>query len=189
VPRGPSCRDLSPWRRRTLPAHVIGFIDEPTAIAGASAYGVDGAGAYATYKAAGESPGDVLAAVVTDWFFAVPAVRVVESRQGSGRTWMYRCDHRSTVADGLLGAAHATEVPLVFDTLDSPDAAAILGADAPQALADTMHAAWVRFITDGELGWAPYEPETRTTRVFGTDGAGEQPLPDPARLALWEGIR
>ncbi|MCW2618671.1 MAG: carboxylesterase/lipase family protein, partial [Modestobacter sp.] len=168
---------------------VIGLIDEPTAIAGASAYGVDGAAAYAAYRAAGETPGDVLAAVVTDWFFAVPAVRVAQARTGNGRTWMYRCDHRSTAADGLLGAAHATEIPLVFDTLDSPDAAAILGAGAPQALADTMHAAWVRFIADGDPGWAPYEPATRTTRVFGTDGASDQQLPDAARLSLWEGVR
>jgi para-nitrobenzyl esterase len=168
---------------------VIGLIDEPTAVAGASAYGVDGATAYAAYRAAGETPGDVLAAVVTDWFFTVPAVRVAEARQGRGRTWMYRCDHRSTAADGLLGAAHATEIPLVFDTLDSPDAAAILGAGAPQGLADTMHAAWVRFISDGDPGWAPYEPGTRTTRVFGTDGPSDQQLPDSARLSLWEGVR
>ena len=52
-----------------------------------------------------------------------------------------------------------------------------------------MHAAWVRFITDGDPGWAPYEPATRTTRVFGSDGTTEQSLPDPHRLALWSGVR
>jgi para-nitrobenzyl esterase len=168
---------------------VIGLIDEPSAIAGAAAYGLDGPTAFAAYRSAGETPGDVLAAVVTDWFFAIPAVRVAEARKGSGRTWMYRCDHRSTAAGGLLGAAHATEIPLVFDTLDTPDAAAILGADVPRGLADTMHAAWVRFITDSDPGWAPYEPETRTTRVFGTNGTSDQQLPDPARLSLWDGVR
>jgi para-nitrobenzyl esterase len=168
---------------------VIGFVDEPTAVAGAAAYGVDGATAYASYRDAGETPGDVLAAVVTDWFFAVPAVRVAESRQGSGRTWTYRCDHRSTAGGGLMGAAHATEIPFVFDNLDSPDAAAILGPGAPQDLADRMHAAWVRFIADGDPGWAPYEPATRTTRVFGSGSDTEQSLPAPARLALWDGVR
>ncbi|MCW2676171.1 MAG: Carboxylesterase [Modestobacter sp.] len=168
---------------------VIGLIDEPTAIAGASAYGVDGAAARATYAAAGESPGDVLAAVVTDWFFTVPAVRVAEARSGAGRTWMYRFDHRSTAMGGLMGAAHVVEIPFVFDTLDTPDAAAILGDNAPQSLADTVHAAWVRFITDADPGWAPYEPDSRTTQVFGTDGVSSQQLPDADRLALWEGIR
>jgi para-nitrobenzyl esterase len=168
---------------------VIGFVDEPTAVGGAAAYGVDGVAACAAYADAGETPGDVLAAVVTDWFFAVPAVRVAEARQGSGRTWAYRCDHRSTAGGGLMGAAHATEIPFVFDNLDSPDAAAILGSGAPQDLADRMHAAWVRFIADGDPGWAPYEPATRTTRVFGSDATTEQSLPDPARLALWDGVR
>jgi para-nitrobenzyl esterase len=169
---------------------IIGFVDEPTAVAGASAYGVDGATAYATYRDAGETPGDVLAAVVTDWFFAVPAVRVAEARQGSARpTWTYRCDHRSTAGGGLMGAAHATEIPFVFDNLDSPDAPAILGPGAPQDLADRMHAAWVRFIADGDPGWPAYEPATRTTRVFGTDGTNDQQLPDAARLELWATVR
>jgi para-nitrobenzyl esterase len=168
---------------------VIGFIDEPAAVAGSAAYGVDGPAAYETYRNAGEAPGDVLAAVVSDWFFTLPAVRVAEARQENGRTWMYRCDHRSTAADGLLGAAHATEIPLVFDTLDTPDAAALLGPDAPQELADRVHGAWVRFITDADPGWPSYEPETRTTRVFGTDCSSDRQLPDPARLALWAGAR
>ena len=168
---------------------VIDFVDEPTAVAGAAAYGVDGAAAYAAYADVGETPGDVLAAVVTDWFFAVPAVRVAEAREGNGRTWAYRCDHRSTAGGGLMGAAHATEIPFVFDNLDSPDAPAILGPDAPQDLADRMHAAWVRFIADGDPGWPAYEPATRTTRVFASESTTEQSLPDPARLALWDGVR
>jgi para-nitrobenzyl esterase len=168
---------------------VIGFVDEAAAVAGAAGYGVDGATAYATYRDAGDTPGDVLAAVVTDWFFTLPAVRVAEARQGGAPTWMYRCDHRSTAADGLMGAAHASEIPFVFDNLDSPDAAAILGSDPPQDLADRMHAAWVRFISDGDPGWAPYEPTTRTTRVFGTASDAEQSLPDPIRLAFWDGVR
>jgi para-nitrobenzyl esterase len=77
---------------------------------------------------------------VTDWFFAVPAVRVAEAR-GASPTWMYRFDFRSPVLDGLLGAAHAAEIPFVFDTLDTAESAALAGAEAPQTLEDTMHAA------------------------------------------------
>jgi para-nitrobenzyl esterase len=102
---------------------------------------------------------------------------------------MYRSDYRSTAGGGLLGAAHATEIPFVFDTLDAPDAAAILGPDAPQSVADSMHAAWVRFITDGDPGWAPYTPQSRTTRTFGVEGEGSVEFPDPDRLRLWEGVR
>jgi hypothetical protein len=52
-----------------------------------------------------------------------------------------------------------------------------------------MHAAWVRCIADGDPGGAPYAPETRTTRAFGTDGTRDQQLPEAARLSLWEGVR
>jgi para-nitrobenzyl esterase len=52
-----------------------------------------------------------------------------------------------------------------------------------------MHATWVRFIADGDPGWAPYEPPTRTTRVFGSEASSEESLPGPAQLALWDGVR
>jgi para-nitrobenzyl esterase len=88
-----------------------------------------------------------------------------------------------------LGAAHATEIPFVFDTLDTPDAVALLGPGAPQEVADAMHAAWVRFITAGDPGWAAYNASTRTTQVFGADGTVTQEHPNAERLALWEGVR
>ncbi len=169
---------------------MIELVDEPTALAGASAYGVDGAAALEIYADAGPSPGDKLAAVVSDWFFTVPAVRIAEARAGAGApTWMYRSDYRSTAGGGLLGAAHATEIPFVFDTLDSPDAAAILGPDAPQPVADAMHAAWVRFITDADPGWPPYEPDSRTTEVFDAAGSHTEDDPHGERRRLWEGVR
>jgi para-nitrobenzyl esterase len=168
---------------------MIGLIDEPTAIGGASAYGLDGAAALEAYANAGSAHGDVLAAVVTDWFFTVPAIRVAEARASAGRTWMYRCDYRSTAGEGLLGAAHATEIPYVFDTHDTPDATALLGPDAPQSVADAMHSAWVRFVTDIDPGWAPYDPSTRSTQVFRADGSMTEDHPNAERLALWDGVR
>jgi para-nitrobenzyl esterase len=102
---------------------------------------------------------------------------------------MYRCDHRATAAGGLLGAAHATEIPFVFDTLDTGDAVALLGEDPPQSLADSMHAAWVAFIRDADPGWARYDTEVRATQVFAAGGASREDDPHPERRALWEGIR
>ncbi len=170
-------------------AGVIGLIDKPSAVAAATAYGVDGRAAFATYAAPGASPGDTLAAIVTDWFFTVPAVRVAEARGADSTTWMYRFDHRSTACNGILGAAHATEVPFVFDTLDTPDATALLGSGAVQAVADVMHASWVRFITDTDPGWARYEPDMRTTAIFGGEGMRIEQRPNAERLSFWDGVR
>lgn len=169
---------------------MIELIDEPTATIGASAYGVDGPAAMQTYATPGASAGDTMAAIVTDWFFAVPAIRVAEARGDDSRTWMYRFDQGSTAGGGLMGAAHAVEIPFVFDTLDSPDAPLLLGPDAPQAVADTVHAVWVRFITDTDPGWAPYETSRRTTMIFEAGGT-TQVVDNPTleRFKIWEGIR
>src|SRR5215470_12734840 len=77
-------------------AGTIDLIDEPTLAAVAGAYGLSGE-ALAVYRAgrADASPGDLLAAVITDWFFRIPPIRVAEARAlaGAGDTWMYRFDH------------------------------------------------------------------------------------------------
>ena len=66
---------------------------------------------------------------------------------------MYRFDHRSTAADGLLGAAHAVDLAFVFDTLDTEDAALLVGENPSGEAAQVVHAAWVRFATDLDPGW------------------------------------
>jgi hypothetical protein len=56
----------------------------------------------AVYRAnwPGASPGDILAAVVTDWFFGIPAVRVAEARAAApAPTWI------SFIAGGTPGWA------------------------------------------------------------------------------------
>jgi para-nitrobenzyl esterase len=57
-------------------------------------------------------------------------------------------------------------VPFVFDTLDDVTAHPLIGTSPPQAVADTAHSAWVRFVADGDPGWPRYEPGTRTTALI-----------------------
>jgi para-nitrobenzyl esterase len=164
---------------------AIDLIDEAMLAGGAAAYGAPD-GTVAAYQAArpGAGHGDVLAAIITDWFFRIPAVRVAEARAGNsasaGNTWMYRFDWRSPSFDGRLGSCHAVEIPFVFDTLGQPSTHARLGADAPQAVADTIHSAWVRFIADGDPGWPAYDTDTRSTAIFteklevASDPAGDE---------------
>ena len=119
--------------------------------------------AVAAYRRArpGASPGDVLAAVSTDWFFRIPAVRLAEAHVGGpGRTYMYEFAWRSPVMDGGLGGCHALELPFMFDNLEAEGAAALTGEGPPQAVADAMHGAWVAFIRDGDPGWAAYDEAT-----------------------------
>src|SRR5690606_41942853 len=64
-----------------------------------------------------------------------------------------------------LGAAHPMEIPFVFDSLNGPHAVDLTGTQPPPTLAETMHAAWVRFATGGDPGWPAYDLE-RAVMVF-----------------------
>lgn len=126
-----------------------------------------------------------LVAMVTDAVYRIPALRLAEAH---GNAHVYRFAWPSPARNGRLGAAHAVELPYVFDNLDDPIWAGILGADPDQALATEMHAAWVAFAHTGDPGWPTYRPETRLEREFG----GSEPLLEnhaPAVRALWSGRR
>jgi para-nitrobenzyl esterase len=155
---------------------------EPMLAAVAAAYRLPD-GALDRYRAASPdaSPGMVLADVMSDWFFRIPAVRLAEARGAH----VYEFDWASSLLDGRLGACHALELGFVFDTLAS--ARGLTGPDAPQELADAMHRAWVAFATDGDPGWEPYG-ETRAVRRFGTT---VETVTDPRGdiRGMWEGIR
>ena len=174
-----------------VPTGAIDLIDAVTLGAVAGAYGLPDAGlaVYSGNRPSG-SPGDVLAAVITDWFFRIPAVRVAEARfgTGSGRTWMYRFDYPAPAANYGLGACHGAEIPFVFDTLGLPSVRARLGSSPSQAVADRVHRVWVDFVTSGAPGWAAYDEARRTTGLLAEDVAV---VDDPAgdERAVWEGIR
>jgi para-nitrobenzyl esterase len=103
---------------------------------------------------------------------------------------MYEFAWQSGAFGGRLGAVHALEIPFVFDSLDAdlPLLGPLLGADPPQELADTMHAAWVSFATNGNPGWPRYEPHRRVTMRFDTTS---EVVDDPRswERVLWEGLR
>ena len=135
-----------------------------------------------------ESMGDVLAAVITDWYFRVPAFRLAEAHTAAGgRTHLYEFAWRSSVPG--LGSCHALEIPFVFDRLGA-HSHPMTGPNPPQELADRMHAAWVAFATDGDPGWVPFDADRRPVRIFGgVDGTDETVVDDPRgdERAFWDG--
>ncbi|WP_026909420.1 carboxylesterase/lipase family protein [Patulibacter minatonensis] len=146
----------------------------------------------AAVYADGPSAGDGLESLMTDWMFRIPAIRAAESRWGGpAPTWLYEFRWRSPSLDGQLGAAHAVEIAFAFDTTHVESGWGMIGPDAPQDLADEMHAAWVAFVVGGDPEWPAYEPDRRAVRVFGgAAGAGAvEDDPDGGRRALWDGLR
>jgi para-nitrobenzyl esterase len=169
---------------------IIDAVDEPTLAAGTAAYGLPPAG-LELYRGnhPGASPGDLLAAVVSDWFFMVPAVRHAEAREaGGGTTFVYRFEHPDPADNHGFGAAHAVEIPFVFDTVGLDQMHGLIGDDPSATVADTAHQTWVAFVTTGDPGWAPYSADVRTTGLIAQKvDAVDDPRGD--ELAVWAGIR
>jgi para-nitrobenzyl esterase len=172
-------------------AGTIDLIDEPTLAAVAGAYGLsqDGLAVYLANRPEA-SAGDIMAAVITDWFFRIPPVRIAEARAAAGTasTWAYRFDYPAPRDNHGLGACHGIEIPFVFDTVALDELRPRVGDEPSQAVADQVHRVWVDFIASGNPGWAAYDTATRTTGLL-TDRIDAVDDPAGDERACWDGIR
>jgi para-nitrobenzyl esterase len=161
-------------------------VDDDAVAAGLGEFGLAPEPARAYRAAHGdESPAGVLGQALTDKLFRVPATRYADARAGTaGPTYAYEFRWPSPEWGGLLGACHCLDIPFAFDNLDAEGVTPVAGAEAPQVLADAVHAAWVGFVTDTDPGWARYD-DRRPTMIFDTTSAV---VDDPLELerALWE---
>jgi para-nitrobenzyl esterase len=137
----------------------------------------------------GDSPGDLLAAMITDRFFRVPALAVAQARAAAdGRapagagTYVYEFAWPSPVSG--LGACHSIEIPFVFDNLRAEGAELALGPAPPAGLATQMHAAWITFARDGDPGWPAFD-DSCPVMVFDAPGSGVQSDPRGAERRAW----
>ena len=97
-------------------------------------FGADADRARAAYEAArpGASTVARIAAVQTDVTFRRPAQRLAEARAEAGAlTWMYWFTWASPALGGILGSAHALDIPFAFDNVHAPGAEMMLG-DGPE---------------------------------------------------------
>ncbi|QDE35110.1 carboxylesterase/lipase family protein [Microbacterium foliorum] len=122
--------------------------------------------AVAAYRSAfpGATTGEIFGQLATDIMLRGPLTTLARAR--TAPTYVYEFAWQSPVRD--LRAAHALELGFVFDRLGDSEAQRLAGADAPQRLADEMHAAWISFIKTGDPGWPVFGTE-RNTRLFDTD--------------------
>jgi para-nitrobenzyl esterase len=180
------------FRLFLTPTGILDLLPEQAPRATAAGYGLDPDHALAVYRAdrPDATPGELLAAIATDWFYRIPAVRLAEAhlQQRAGATYVYEFAWQPPTFNGRLGACHAGELPFVFDNLHDKGFTALLGTAPPQQLADTVHAAWVAFATTGDPGWTPYDTARRTTMRFDTVSATVTD-PRPQERSLWDGHR
>ncbi len=144
------------------------------------------------------APLDRGVAMVSDFTFGIPAVRLLDAQINAGAPpcYRYRFDYKSTAFGGLLGACHALELPFVFDNMDSPGARAFAGeADGQDELAGLMAQAWVTFARtgnpncDGLPEWHAYTHETLETLTFDNSQRAIVIDFDAAERRAWDGLR
>jgi para-nitrobenzyl esterase len=180
------------WRFFLVPTGAIDRVTEDRLLTTARVMGLDVNQALPAYRASRPqaTPGDLLGALITDWFFRIPAIRLAEAHgKNGGSPYMYEFAWRSPLFEGRFGAVHALEIGFVFDNLRIDGAMRLAGDEPPQALAEVMHRAWVAFATSGAPGWSAYDSRARTVMRF--DGAGGAVVMDPAanERQLWDGVR
>ena len=129
------------------------------------------------------APGDLLAALLTDRYFRLPALAVAGARAaGPAATYVYEFAWPSPVHG--LGACHSLDIPFVFDNLFAEGAELALGPHPPAGLASRMHAAWLDFARGGDPGWPAYGPSC-PVMVFDADGGGVQADPRGDERRVW----
>jgi para-nitrobenzyl esterase len=102
--------------------------------------------------------------VCSDFVYRMPTLHIAQAHAaGGGTTHLYEfCFDASPIA-----AAHTTEIPLVFGTLDSPVGSALYASSsAAEAVSREISGAWRAFAADGHPGWPAYDPAEQLTRVF-----------------------
>jgi para-nitrobenzyl esterase len=138
------------------------------------------------------SSGELLSAIMTDWMFHLPSIRLAEAHSHhAGGTYLYEFAWPSPAFGGMLGACHGLELGFVFDALDTPGLTGpqgLVGEHPPTELARRMHGTWITFAKTGNPGWPPYT--LQQCPVMRINTTWEVVLdPDPIERQAWEGVR
>jgi len=150
--------------------------------------------AHAAYRAARpeHSAHQAWVDVLGELSFRIPQIRLAEAQAARAPVHMYRFDWASSAFEGRLGAAHAMELPFVWNRLDNPLTRVLLGGDAPGALelAAAMHDTWAAFVRTGDPNgaglpaWPAYDARRRATLII--DRASRVvDDPDSATRTIW----
>ena len=137
------------------------------------------------------TPGELDELVNSDWLFRMPSLHLGHAQHvGGGAAWTYEL---CWGFDREHGASHSLDVLLVFGTLGVDDvrghpSARANAADEVVRVSHQMRTDWARFAATGDPGWAPYDPITRTTRVYDAHPV-TAPYPEERSRRIWSSHR
>ncbi len=111
----------------------------------------DADAALEVYRAerAGATVADLECALLTDLVFRIPAARLAAAQAPHAPVHEYLWRWASPAWGGMIGAAHAIEIPFVFDLVEDHRLHVFVGPEAPRSLARATHEAWINFARTG----------------------------------------
>lgn len=115
------------------------------------------------------APGDVLTEVETEIVFRDGTLAVADHQAARGyATYVYQFDYAPPEDPARIGAAHCSELPFFFDTVDAYPDSPMLGrpTSAARELAGAFSRAAASFIAAGrpdDPRWQPYESGNQAT--------------------------
>jgi len=123
-----------------------------------------------------------------DWLCRMPSARLAYAGAAAGApTHLFELAYTVPQRDGILGAPHSADHPLVFGNFCGGIADRYyvqpVAADT-EGLGNRMRRAWADFAHTGNPGWAPFTPETLRTMVFDTEST-EQRYPHAVNLEAY----
>jgi para-nitrobenzyl esterase len=118
-----------------------------------------------------DTPWDLLIAITSEGM-RLRSIQLAETKYAAGGApvYMYLFSWESNALGGLFKAAHAMEIPFVFN---NPDISPFTGKGEDRyKLASTMSRAWIHFARTGDPNveglphWPAYDTDDRSTMIF-----------------------
>jgi para-nitrobenzyl esterase len=156
---------------------------------------IDGYRAARSARGEPVTPSELWFAIESDRLFRIPSMRLAElQRARQPRTYAYCFTWESPYRGGVLGAAHALDIPFVFGAQDRPELTAFTGGGpAAQTLAERMQDAWLAFARTGDPAhpglppWPAYDGDRRATMLLGA-ACEVVDAPREAERRLWDAV-
>ncbi|MGV4984436.1 carboxylesterase/lipase family protein [Streptomyces sp. NRAIS4] len=181
------------WRLFLVMGGLYGKVTDDLATATLRLYAPGGAAGEAAYRAAYPdfSAQQLFERVQTDWLFAIPSLRLAEAQHtGGGRAHVYELTWPAPDSDGLLGACHALDIPLLFGTYGADLGALVFPGGNPPPEAERLSAffrrAWTTFARTGDPGWPRYDTDARLVQILDVEPT-VAPYPEERSRRIWEG--
>lgn len=116
-------------------------------------------------------------AIMSDWVFRIPSLKMADSHCRSNKTFVYRFDWETPLLGGMLKACHALELPFVFGSFQDQFVSLFAGGQKAGAseLSNTIQECWTRFAknhdvnADSQIIWEPYESRRRPTYLLNSN--------------------